>query len=90
MQSAEMLLHQSPREVAFRLVSSCGSSEDAISTLIDGATKLFGNPTESIADRLAAITAEIAAMKTKNHDAFRLIHTGRTRKGGTPNVKRFL
>jgi len=90
MQSAEILLHQSPREVAFRLVSSCGSPAEAISTLIDGATKLFANPTEAIADRLAAIMKEIAAMKTKNQDAFKFIHHGRTRKGGTPNVKRFL
>jgi len=90
MTSAQMVFQGSPREMAMRLVANCGSREEAVSTLINGAAGIFGMPKGRLADRLAAITEEIAAMKRDNTDAYKLLHHGKTRKGGMPNVRRFL
>jgi len=90
MTTAQMVMQGSTREMALRLVGMCGSPSEAIGTLMDGASGLFGRPTGRLATRLAAITEEIAAMKRDNTDAYKLIYYGKTRKGGSPNVKRFL
>lgn len=90
MTSAQMVMQGNPKDMARRLVGICGGPAEAISTLMEGATQLFGKPRGAVAERLAAITEEIAALKTVRNDAYSLIHHGRTRKGGMPNVKRFL
>lgn len=90
MHTAEAIYQQSPKVVARRLVISCGSSADAIKTLVEGATSLFGKPTGLLAERLAAITEEIAAIRNTKNDAFKFIHRGKTRRGAAPNIRRFL
>jgi hypothetical protein len=84
MHTATMITQQNPKEVARRLVEICGGRSAAMRTLVEGAAGLFGKPKGLLAAKLADVSAEIAAMKEDNMDAYRLIHKGRTRKGGMP------
>ena len=92
MQSAMMILHQQPKHVARRLIDLCGgNSAEAMRTLIDGSGLLFGRkPPKRLADKLVAISQEIAATKKKSSDAYSFIHRGVTRKGGMADIRRFL
>lgn len=74
------------KEIARRLVSSCGSHREAMNTLVEGSKTLpagFGN-------LLFNVSLEIASVKSASRDAFKCLHSGRTRKGGTPSVRRYL
>jgi hypothetical protein len=92
MQSALMVLRQQPKNVAQRLIDLCGGNpSEAMMTLVEGSAFLFGRkPPKRIAAKLAAISQEIAATKKTSSDAYSFIHRGVTRKGGNPNVRRFL
>ena len=91
MESVEMVLQGNPREMALRLVGLCGGTAEAMHTLVEGATRLFGTPTGILADRLVAVSREIASMRTESNDAYLLLHRGgRTRKGGMPGIRRFV
>lgn len=92
MQSALMVLQQQPQNVAQRLIDLCGgNSADAMMTLVEGSAFLFGRrPRKVLADRLTAISQEIAAIKKTPNDAYGFIHRGKTRKGGAANIRRFL
>lgn len=90
MDTVQMVLEVSPKDVAQRLVGICGGTAEAMKTLVDGTAGLFGRPTGVLADKLVAITEEIAAMKIRPADAYSFIHRGKTRKGGKPNVMRYL
>jgi len=92
MQSAQLILHQSPKNVAQRLVDLCGgNSTDAMMTLVEGSAVVFGRkPPKRLAASLAAIAQAIDATKKTHNDAYGFIHRGKTRKGGVANIRRFL
>jgi len=75
-----------PKEVARRLVSICGGSkQEAMSTLIEGARNLpaYGN-------LLYNVSREVMCVREASQEAYTCIYRGRTRKGGTPSVRRYL
>lgn len=74
-----------PKEIARRLVSICGGKKEAMSTIVAGAGNLH-----AFASILYTVSQEVSCVRETSNDAYNCIHKGRTRKGGSPNVRRYL
>jgi len=84
MKSAE-LRPLDPKVIARRLVSICGGKREAMSTIVAGVGSL-----PAFAGMLYTVSQEISCVREASQDAYRLVFRGRTRKGGTPSVRRYL
>ena len=85
MKTVEMRPEISAKEVARKLVSLCGGKKEAINAIVDGSHALpegFGNLLFNIAQAVPKVR--------ESQDAYRFVHYGKTRKGGTPGIKRYL
>jgi len=74
-----------PKEIARRLVSICGGKKEAMSTIVAGAGNL-----PAFAGIIYTVSQEVSCVRETSQDAYSCIHRGRTRKGGNPNVRRYL
>jgi hypothetical protein len=74
-----------PKTIAKKLVSLSGGRKEAINTIVEGSHALpagFGNLLFNIAQQVPKVC--------ESQDAYRFVHYGKTRKGGSPGIKRYL
>ena len=73
------------KTIAKNLVAICGSKKEALTTLVEGARNLDG-----FSGLLYNVSCEIQCVRESSLDAFNYRYAGRTRKGGTPSLRRYI